>query len=705
MRTLFKWLALLLLLLLLLLAGGAAYLALFFDPNDYKDRIVAMVRDATGRELTIEGDIQLSYFPWLGLKVGSLELADAPGFGPEPIARIAAADLAVRLLPLFERRVETAAITLRGLRLNLERNADGRGNWEDLASQGAPEAEPVAAAPNGSTPLAALSVGGINLQDAMLNYRDRVSGTQMTLREVNLKTGAIGPEQPFPVDLKLELAATQPEWQGPISLKGQVQPDPAGGRYGLENMELLARLKGAGLAEAAEVKVEADAWYDPIQGNLRLEGLRVGGLGVTINGIAAVTALNADPVVSGSLVLDPFNPRELLIALGQPLVTADPQVLARAEGEFTFVAGGRSADITGLKLKLDDASLGGQVQIRDYAAPALAFELAVDALDLDAYLPPSPQPAAPATPGEAAAGAAGQLPLDSLRRLVLDGSIQIGALTVNRLRLQDVNIQVQGADGLLRLEPIIAGLYDGRYKGAASLDVRGQTPQTQLSWTLTGIQVGPLLEDLTGEDRLLGRGDVQAELAANGVDPERLLGSLNGSLRFTFKDGAVRGINIPYQLRKARAALEGRPPPPEATDRTDFSELSASLRITDGIARNDDLQGKSPLLRVGGEGQADLAGQTLDYTLNTVLVGTLEGQGGQGLDDLQGLAIPVRLQGAFQDPKISLDLAALLASRANAELKARVQEKVEDKLKDTLDEDTRERLKEKLPGALRGLFQ
>jgi AsmA protein len=125
----------------------------------------------------------------------------------------------------------------------------------------------------------------------------------------------------------------------------------------------------------------------------------------------------------------------------------------------------------------------------------------------------------------------------------------------------------------------------------------------------------------------------------------------------------------------------------DATQKTDFSELSASFRIADGVARNDDLSAKSPLLRLAGAGDIDIGNERLDYLLKASVVATSKGQGGGELDSLKGLTIPVRLTGPFEKPDWKIELAGLAGEAAKAkveEKKEELKQKVDDKLKGKL---------------------
>ena len=63
--------------LALLLVIAAVSLTLLFDPNDFRGKIAESVAEATGRELSIEGDLAISVFPWLAIDVGKTRLGNA----------------------------------------------------------------------------------------------------------------------------------------------------------------------------------------------------------------------------------------------------------------------------------------------------------------------------------------------------------------------------------------------------------------------------------------------------------------------------------------------------------------------------------------------------------------------------------------------------------------------------------------------------
>jgi AsmA protein len=166
---------------------------------------------------------------------------------------------------------------------------------------------------------------------------------------------------------------------------------------------------------------------------------------------------------------------------------------------------------------------------------------------------------------------------------------------------------------------------------------------------------------------------------------------LAGTASAQLKDGAIKGINLAKSLREFKAKFSKREDASQqasATEKTDFSALSASFRIAGGIARNDDLDGRSPLFRLAGAGDIDIGKSAIDYLAKATVVNTSTGQDGKDLEQLRGVTVPVRLTGPFDALSYRIEFAAM----AGDVVKAKVEEKLKDKLGD------------RLGGGLKGLF-
>ncbi len=295
------------------LIAAAVVLVMTVDPNDYKDLIVKEVNKTTGRELTLEGDIKLSLFPWLGMRLGAAHLSNAEGFGEDPFARVEEAQVRIAILPLFKGEVRADTLRLNGMHVNLSKNAQGVTNWDDLLSkpktqQPPPEPEPT----DGALAPAALAIGGIEITDTALRWEDGQSGTDLTIAPLNLRTGAITLGEPF--DLKLDLRAENktPPVEVSVNLQGLVTLDLQQQRYQLTDLNTTLEARGETLpAGQISVNLKTSLDADLEAQTLRVTPLTLEAAALQLLGGVDVTQLLSDPRVKGQLKSQPFSPRDV----------------------------------------------------------------------------------------------------------------------------------------------------------------------------------------------------------------------------------------------------------------------------------------------------------------------------------------------------------------------------------------------------------
>ena len=313
-------------------------------------------------------------------------------------------------------------------------------------------------------------------------------------------------------------------------------------------------------------------------------------------------------------------------------------------------------------------------------AKVVAFDLNIDKLNVDAYMPVEQKPAASASTAEKpAAKPAADTPVDlsALKDLNADGKLQIGALQVRGLKLASVKTEVKAANGELNA-PHSANLYEGTLSGVLGAHADGRIA---LKDTLNGIAIGPLLRDAAQQDRLEGKGNLSLDVNAAGKSVNAMKKALAGTAKVDLKDGAIKGIDIGAILQKARAALgQQQAQAAASTERTDFSSLTASFNIKNGVAHNEDLDVKAPVFRVTGGGNIDIGSSSLDYTTKASLVATTKGQGGAAADQLSGLTVPVRLSGSFDNLKYDVNYGAVATELAKSKAGEKLKEKLEERL-------------------------
>lgn len=351
------------------------------------------------------------------------------------------------------------------------------------------------------------------------------------------------------------------------------------------------------------------------------------------------------------------------------------------------------------KGKLDESSFDAKLGLSSFSPMAYAFDVNIDKLDADRYrAKPAAGAAAPAPAGKTGKAEPEQpIDLSALKDLHAKGSLKVGSLKAQNIRMSNVRMDLKAADGRVDINPMNASLYGGTLSGSASA-IAAAKPRIALRQTLSNINVGPLLKDAAAMDKLEGRGNVTLDITGEGALVSQIKKTLAGSARLDLRDGAVKGIDIAKVISTAKARLgqlQGNAAPQTGTaaaeDRTGFSELSGSFRINQGVARNDDLRAKSPLMRVDGAGDINIGEDRLDYLVKATVVNTLQGQGGPELQALKGLTVPVRLSGPFTAIGYKVDFGSVATDLVKKQLEGR-------------SGDIRSKAEEQLKSGLKGLF-
>jgi len=226
-------------------------------------------------------------------------------------------------------------------------------------------------------------------------------------------------------------------------------------------------------------------------------------------------------------------------------------------------------------------------------------------------------------------------------------------------------VGVKASGGRVDANPITANFYQGTLAGGAAVNANNDS--FALKQQLTGINIGPLIRDASNKDLLEGRGNLALDVTTSGLTPSALKKGLNGTASVALKDGALKGVDVAALLRQAKAILGSKralEQQAKGTQKTDFSELTGTFVIKNGVAHNEDLQAKSPLLRVTGAGDINFGEGTMNYTAKASLVATSTGQGGKDLADVGGVTAPVLITGPFENLKYSVDVAALATDAA-----------------------------------------
>jgi AsmA protein len=630
-------------LILALLAAGVGALYALFDGEKIKGELSRVMLEQKQRKLDIAGKLELSVWPEVSIKLGRLTLSEAGG--KEEFLALDSARVAVAVMPLLSKQVQVQRVEVNGLKATLVKRKDGTLNIADLLGGDAKKesAEKVGAGGTASTPLQ-IDIAGIKVANAQFTWRDEKSGSTTALSNLDLGTGRVqadSAKQTLAMDA-LSLATT-------FSGSGST----AAVRLGLSGVESSAQTLKIGKlvfdldAKTGETTVKAHL-DSPVAANLA----------------AQTVALDK---FSGSV--DFANPQMPMKQLKLPLSGS-----LRADLAQQTVA-------LELATQFDESKIAAKLKVAKFAPLALGFDLDIDQLNVDKYLPPKK--------AEDKTAKEDKLDFSALKGLDVNGTIRIGALQVSKLKLAKLNAKIAIAGGRLDVAPLTLNLYEGAANGSLSLNAAGNN--LALKQNLSGVSINPLMKDLADKDLLEGRGNVALDVTSHGDSVTAMKKALAGSASLSLKDGAIKGINLAQSLRDLKGKLGAKQDATQqakAGDKTDFSELTASLKIANGVAHNDDLAMKSPFLRLSGAGDIDIGGGQMNYVAKASVVGTSAGQGGKETDQLKGVTVPVRVSGPFDNLAYKIEFGSLVSEAAKAkveekkeEIKAKVEDKAKDKLK------------------------
>ncbi len=394
-----------------------------------------------------------------------------------------------------------------------------------------------------------------------------------------------------------------------------------------------------------------------------------------------------------TLVMNPLDLRASVAEAGRkPIEIA---LAGRANAAAPATAGWALAgQLNGQRFNLD-----GQADLTG-TTPLVKAQARFDALDLNAFLP---EAVAAAPPGKPAV----DVPIDLSALRSVNGSFGLRATTlaVRQYRVNDARVDAVLDAGMLRVNQLQGKVWGGSVDGSAFADARAS--RIAVKAVASGVDVNALLREVTGKDLLEGRGRLVVDVDSAGRSGAELKSRLRGSASLQLRDGAVKGINLAQRLRQARAALSQRADhavKASQTEKTDFSELSASFQIADGVARSKDLDLKSPFLRVTGEGAADIGRNRIDYTVRATVAETTKGQDGADLAALRGLTVPVLLTGPFEAIDWKIQWSGVATALVRNQLEDKLKEKLGVKPANPAQPGTGSS-KDALRDALKGLFK
>ena len=727
-----KWLFRIVTGALLLVVLAVAGILLFVDPNDYKPQIEQQVEQATGRQLSIGGEIGLSLLP-LGLELSNVELANARGFDDPYFARIDSLVIKVKLLPLIKQELAIDALSLDGLSVFLQVKANGENNWQDLSSSSTvadndttdDAASPAADQRGAQSPLAALAVNGIEIRNAQVQFNDQSSDQLIQLSQLNLTTGDIRFDQPFELELGANVGQRQAGQQNAadIRLKTAITIARSLQQFALDDIQLAIKAKLPALQpEPVSVSLRADSRIDLAAQRVELRDAEIDAMYTTLKLQATIADWQNSLRISGKLQTADIQPKDLLQKLAiEPPAMQSPEALSRAKLGAQFDLRDNRLALKPLELVFDSSQLKGEADI-NLASMAIRYQLQLDKLNVDDYLPPPPPESQTVelaqTQNEAAKAEPEQdlpIPFDALATLDVQGRFGIGRLQVAGLDISELNINSKARNGVITLSPVSLKVLEGAITADATIDTRKRQLKVKQTLKAENLQIAdianPIVAALIPDQKvdMRGTGRLYADVSTQGLRISALQKALNGKAGFEFDDIDANGLDIEFLARGVIAdyleskKLEVKPEwrgSYQPKNVTAFDVVKADFVIRNGVATTDNFVMDSKRIDVTGKGSINIPEQTLDMvTVTDLTPRQLKTTAEKVLDE----PLPVRVYGPWAAPQVDVDtgpMKAVVARLVKQKVKAKAREKVETK-KQQLRDKTRDKLKNKLKNLFR----
>ena len=725
--------------LVVLLAATVFVVTQVIDPNDFKPQIREQAMTQANLDLEIPGDLAWQFWPSLGVSLGRTEARIA---GEEELfAGINSASVGVAVWPLLFGQVEMDGVTLDGLEVNLVETADGA-NWEKIGPQDGAEEETAPAeeeqpGESGGMDIP-LTIPSVAITDGKIRYRNTTDGTDIRVEHFNFNAQDVSLEEPFPMQMSLRYQ-DQSDMRVDLNLDTTLAADLDNNHFVLDPMTLDADIAGM-TTNPVSVHLEQKLDVNLDEDSARITDLLLEAAGTRTTGNATVTGLTGEMKVAGQIDTEPFDANAALEAIGEePIETSDDSALSKVALSATLDGPANSVMVNPLKVTLDSSTLSGKAGLENLETGKIVFDLNLDKITLDGYLPPQSDEEDSAAASGAGGGTGGKeggttqlseaelIPVDSLRPLLLDGSLKIGELNYDTIQASNIVFNVDAKDGVLRLTKASGDTLQGGFNASGRLDVSGNTPRISFKQNVSSMQLQPVVAMALDKDLAKGIFSMDLDFSASGNSEKALVNSAKGNASMNLADGTVRGLNLYGTLVGGVNDMLGRfqglsalipnqesgKLPAALSEDTKIIDLTTKASLNQQVANLDSLEAKLDKGTLSGNGWMNMLTQEFDLKIG---MQSPELGGSKYLEDVTW---PLRCQGSLAGSPAKWcgpdkeGFAKIAQQAATNAAKGKLKEKLgidaegdttEEVMKNAAKKKAQEKIEEEMGDKLKGFF-
>ena len=700
------------------------------NTSTFKESLIEQVKARTGQTLTIEGDLSLSVFPWLGIKTGKVTLSQAPDISDQDLVKVESTNIGVKLLPLFQKRIEVGQITLEAPVLHYVVNQKGKTSLDSFLESASASTVPASTETipennntnkseanneeQASLNAKAITISGITIIDGQLIYEDKQKNEKHKVSALTIETGNLLSNTDAPFTLSAQVKPSNSELMF-IAVDANANIDIDSGVINANSVN--ATVSQQDNTTLLKTRIES------ILFDQKKETVKTKSISLTLNskdfsptisipfsdinlktystsvieflvsepnskieasGDIFLKDWNINPMIKGQVKTKALNPSAVIDLLEIDYKPSDAKSLKTLLLSTHFSGSTSGVSLHSIEVMLDDSKLTGDVSITDFETPRYRFDLSLDSINLDRYMPMAENEGKAKHSGDAGLAIAAPIPL--FKKLTANGIFRADTIQANGAKLNDIRVGIASKNQQVIITPT-AKLYEGETKGTITFNETKERSTLAIKNRLSNVNLASLLRDTEITDQVSGKATVDIDV--NILDKNGLQTN-NGVIELLVNNGALKGVDIKKVLddtqefvdrlrgktndEKIESQTEGQS---TTTDETRFAEMTATLNLDNNVITNKNLSIKAPAFRISGKGTIELKPKKLDYLTNIAIVNTNSGQGGEDRENLKGAIVPVRFYGNISEPKYKIDTRALIKENTKKEV-----EKKKDELKE-----------------------
>ena len=666
MKKIFKITGIFLFVMTILLAISTFILARYIDPNKFKGRVSQYVYAKTGQVLVINGNMQWSIFPWIGLKANGLTYYNAPTFTPKVFVCAKEMDIKIKLIPLITGKVEVGNITLNDAVVNLTKNIKGNFNWQTITKdKKEPNNNGIPTNTHNNT-MPHLFITSLKIKNGKLNWYDQQKNSHTTINALNISSKRIQFGKLFPVSIQFNLLKNK-EKNLSVNLNTEISLSNNSQQYLLKNIQLT----GVYFRDDRKLNLKANGNLSVNSKNQTLSTL----LKFEVNNIQGQIELNGNqlsknPHLFGILSTDDFSLKQLLQDLGKPLDTKNSDALKTVSLLAKLDVTNSAMSIIQMHAKIDKTDLFGNVNILPQTKN-LQFNVSGNQIAIDDYL---------SNKEESPKKDSGEQQITQKTApsslWAINGNVKINNLSADKLKLSDFVANLNMRNNVIRISPLHANLYKGQLVGNITIDKHQENKTTvSIKQSVTNLDIKELLHEFSDADKLNGSTNISADLVSTMDANTHFVPALNGKIKVTLTNGSLKGVDVIYQLSRAHSFIKHLPSPAISDSKqTAFSALTANAIVNNGVINTDDLALTSAYLKVNGKGSTNLITKEVHYRLNALAEPRLATENKGIGKEVTMYQVPIKVSGKVTKPSVNLDFVELAKTFYTKEIQKTITE-------------------------------